>query len=276
VIEDIFLTYVNTSLEEKPEIFGEILEQFLEIDIPYRNHNFDQNLPYYFKILSKYPDYKSTLDNLDHLTNHIFGDIMVVAAFHAIYGYESGQCELRGTGSKRRCRYRRTCLVEKDPDRSSIRQGALKCYECDQLFFKMLLEKFVDINNPKKPLKLFFLMNMAYYKLRIPMPNYYPYRGLIEDPFKQYNISKIQPLRESIRFEEVFSDLFLETIVPYSLSQFMLKNDYRKLKQCPICGNFFIAKDTKRKNHCYSEQCKRAYARLKKKDQRAKDPVKYC
>ena len=56
--------------------------------------------------------------------------------------------------------------------------------------------------------------------------------------------------------------------------EFLRNIDRRKLKECPYCQKFFIAKDTKRQR-CYSDECKKEYERLRKQKQRGDDPVKY-
>ena len=71
-----------------------------------------------------------------------------------------------------------------------------------------------------------------------------------------------------------FND-YLISIVSYSLVEFLLKNDLNKLKLCPFCNNFFIAKDIRRKR-CYSKECERAYQRDRKRKQREKEPDIYC
>jgi len=48
----------------------------------------------------------------------------------------------------------------------------------------------------------------------------------------------------------------------------------QRLRRCPICKQFFIAKDTKRKI-CYSKECFTEYKRLQKQKQREVDPVRY-
>ena len=82
------------------------------------------------------------------------------------------------------------------------------------------------------------------------------------------NEHSIYPLNK--RFNE-----FLISIVSYSLVEFLRKNNLKKLKLCPFCNNFFIAKDTKREKRCYSKECEKTYQREKKRKQRENDPVKY-
>jgi hypothetical protein len=75
--------------------------------------------------------------------------------------------------------------------------------------------------------------------------------------------------------ETRFND-YLISVVSYSLVEFLRKNNFKKLKICPFCNNFFIAKDIKREKRCYSKECEKAYQREKKRKQREKDPLRYC
>lgn len=68
---------------------------------------------------------------------------------------------------------------------------------------------------------------------------------------------------------------FLFSIAVFSLMEFLLSNDRRKIKLCPYCQEFFIARDLKRKRSCYSKSCLQKAERDKKRHQRDIDPVKY-
>ena len=80
--------------------------------------------------------------------------------------------------------------------------------------------------------------------------------------------------RVSIYQDKVRFNHFVKSIVGYSIWQFLSNNDRRKLKQCPYCEKFYIAKDIKRQR-CYSKKCQREYERQKKQKQREDDPEKY-
>ena len=70
-------------------------------------------------------------------------------------------------------------------------------------------------------------------------------------------------------------NIFIFSLASYSLTEFIISNDRRKLKFCPYCKRFFIAKDIKRKHRCYSQNCMKKWERDKKRVQRETDPVKY-
>jgi hypothetical protein len=61
----------------------------------------------------------------------------------------------------------------------------------------------------------------------------------------------------------------------HSLVYFLkVRDSIKRLKQCPYCKIFFIAKDTK-KDFCYSNECFKEYKKLQKQNQREVDPEKY-
>ncbi|MBF0227595.1 MAG: hypothetical protein HQK76_19280 [Desulfobacterales bacterium] len=55
-------------------------------------------------------------------------------------------------------------------------------------------------------------------------------------------------------------------IIGISLLKFLeVKNNYKKIKLCPVCNKFFIAKDTKRE-FCYSKACEQKYKKEYQRD----------
>jgi len=67
----------------------------------------------------------------------------------------------------------------------------------------------------------------------------------------------------------------LYNLACHSLISFLsVRGNLQKIKQCPYCKLFFIAKDAKRIN-CYENKCVKEDRRLRKQKQRDEDPVKY-
>ena len=66
-----------------------------------------------------------------------------------------------------------------------------------------------------------------------------------------------------------------DEFVHWMVEFFRGRHNRKYIKECPYCGNFFIAKDIKRKTRCYSKECDKEYQRYKKRKQRENDPVKY-
>lgn len=79
-----------------------------------------------------------------------------------------------------------------------------------------------------------------------------------------YNDKKV-----SIGFNRSVMDL-----VGYSLAEFLLRNDRRRLKRCRYCKEFFVANDIRRQRHS-TIKCEKMYQRDKKRRQREDDAVRY-
>ncbi len=70
-------------------------------------------------------------------------------------------------------------------------------------------------------------------------------------------------------------EYYYDTTIAFCLFEFFREESNQKyLKKCLLCGDFFIAADTRR-TKCYSSQCIKKYEREKKRKQRNDDPVKY-
>lgn len=164
-----------------------------------------------------------------------------------------------------------------------VGEKRLKCYECDQLFFINIIDKIskgleyseikefnsllrdtiktvrwsVDIvdNIPHSPFK-----DQLAEGLYIVPDGFFE---LIENPFMADEDT-----------QKLFK-CFIYSAIGYSLISFLIKNDRRKLKRCPYCNNFFIAKSINRKTRCYESDCEKAYQRVKKRKQREKEPDIY-
>lgn len=69
-------------------------------------------------------------------------------------------------------------------------------------------------------------------------------------------------------------DYYDVTIIFCFFKFFREENNHKYLKKCRLCGDFFIAEDTRRVK-CYSSECNKKYEREKKRKQREDDPVTY-
>jgi hypothetical protein len=67
---------------------------------------------------------------------------------------------------------------------------------------------------------------------------------------------------------------FLYCLACYSLLSFLALNKREKIKCCPYCKKFFIAKNTRRKI-CYKKSCWNEYHKADMKERREIDPEKY-
>ena len=181
-----------------------------------------------------------------------------------------------------------------------------KCYECHQLNFRDCL---LQIVNGREYLEICSFNDVMIWseeisasKTNLSIVECYPkseedrekpLHQLIEEINSKNIESESKPFRQSLGSVKTIFPIFYEfsnsplgnsyhtfnnfifSLASYSLTEFLISNDRRKLKFCPYCERFFIAKDIKRKHSCYSSDCIRKWERDKKKDQRDKEPVKY-
>lgn len=80
-------------------------------------------------------------------------------------------------------------------------------------------------------------------------------------------------LTEKWKDGEVYPVMLTPVII--SLIDFLSNSEVKKIKKCPLCQKFFIAKDTKR-IICYGDYCRKKYHKEDMKKRRSNDPVRYC
>jgi hypothetical protein len=133
------------------------------------------------------------------------------------------------------------------------------------------LGKIVNSANILKPETAFVLCSDATGSL-VRKVELYP-----EKPEKAVTVLKRTKDSTTIRLNlESLDGIF--HLACYSLSAFLVDLAHggrKRIKQCPHCNRFFIAKDTKRAI-CYDSTCRNEYHREDMKKRREADPVKYC
>jgi len=189
------------------------------------------------------------------------------------YSKQCFQCELRKIAEQ----YTGKDLCEKSFSR--------KCYECYQFFFWDILLQITD-GKEYTDMPDFYFEEMAFWSSEISAVKIEPIicearpneEGTFQNLLKKY-IHHLVSFDSFIKgpignTAHPFND-FVLALVFFSLTEFLVHNDRRKIKKCDYCENFFIAKDIKRTTRCYSPKCEREYQKEKKRKQREKDPVKY-
>jgi hypothetical protein len=157
-------------------------------------------------------------------------------ALQTISGYDNGFCE-----DENGCIHN----VRKDflgadrftePDR-------IKCYECDQLFLRYMLKgitKGKEYSNigygSLESLLAGAHRNFSSQVLPVDAPSKFHFKENLK-PF----ISYLPQLDNWEEYKEAFRSIFIDDIIAYSLCEFLLNNDRRKLKLCEQCDKFFVA-----------------------------------
>jgi hypothetical protein len=180
----------------------------------------------------------------------------------------------------------------------------IKCHECRQLVFRSMLTDYVKNNGFQqiayKRGDSLGLIDETWFDEHFPEANavvlsdydnklsfdYYLSRAYdcVETKvfslnnnivkFEHFAMTNLFDGQRSIYPQDMRFNNFLISVVSYSLVEFLMKNNFKKLKICPFCNNFFIAGNIRR-TRCYSKECENAYQREKKRKQRQNDPVKY-
>ena len=149
----------------------------------------------------------------------------------------------------------------------------IDCYECFRLRFRKILSEIIagksynDIND------LFKYFNSAYDNIITKVVS-----------TEKNKLKTIQYISSDLLFDEDAErespyehmfNYYISSLVGFSMAQFFINNDLRKLKYCPYCHRFYISKNINRKTSCYSKDCERSYQRDKKRIQREKEPEIY-
>lgn len=258
--------------------------------------DFDSALKLKDKIKSK------AQELFEKMPGYLRADTYIELALEAVFFYRYGWCD--GTWHENG-----SCIGYRSDQHNfglddNIR---LKCHECRQLYFRYMLMDFVsgkdfremDLKNlddyPYATLldEKWANENFPEAKSVIVTDSYNP-KSFHHYVLTAYDCVEINAhankrhvvKEESFSITNLFDDDrsiypldtrfndFLISIVSYSLVEFLIKNDYNKLKLCSFCNNFYIADDIRQKK-CKSDYCKKAYEREKKRKQREKEPDIY-
>jgi hypothetical protein len=274
-LDTLFIRYANYPLMESAEPLNKFIEEFEKyLFIP---KDMGSTLKVLVAILIKI----SNMDDADKACNYmkkiiserksVYGQLALESIFKYVYGYPpdlatvltfSDYCE-------------KSCDVRIERKRSLGKarfssKNQPKCFQCDHLYFKYILLKITADREYSQIIGFKHFINQPEIIFNTSVE-------IIDDPagspFKQ-RLFKSHSWSDPIKMNLNFGN-FLRALISYSLREFLLDRDRRKIKVCPICHMFFEADDIRRKTRCYSKRCEKVYQRLKKRKQRENDPVKY-
>lgn len=187
---------------------------------------------------------------------HSFNVIPFEAAVDAVYRYRGGYCENRCTDGKQR---RETLGLE-------LFSGSnrLRCFECEQLYFKAILNSVSQGENLEHITGFSNLMGRGQTALE-RVEYIYLDQGELKRAIT-YNWTDPQGLgssRSIMNLEKGYFNDALAGFVWQSLCSFLLEGDRRNIKKCSVCDLFFIAKN--RKKETCSDPCEKRYNTLRKR-----------
>jgi ferredoxin len=110
-----------------------------------------------------------------------------------------------------------------------------KCYECEQKYLIYILENIIKDKEYSEIIGFSNFLNQAQYIIKTGLT----IEKSLNPPFKEKLNKQLiwQPLIISLSIGH-----FLGGIISYSLGEFLLNNDRKKLKRCNRCDQFFPAK----------------------------------
>lgn len=184
-------------------------------------------------------------------------DMHFMDAIEALYGYRDGFCE-------HECPLRK--IREEKWGREPFEgQARWKCTECDQFDFVRILMDIMD-EIPYSEIEGFLPKPTHQFLGEMFSPH--PVTEAFGEKLEEYSPSRFRaPLLSS---DEVSSKSgFRKSLIGLigdDLESFLNTDDnnWRRLKLCPYCYEFFTAKSVAKKI-CYSQHCTKAYNRVQKK-----------
>jgi len=286
--EYFFLEYANIPLSKGASSFHELLGSIKDV-YDHLYGGYEGDLGRFVQRIIKFSEYNNSNVAKEKLKVSI-KDIKDIAyqsniyyqsdiedeqmAFNAVFGYSIGPCI--------------SCWIDtigygwsQNWYENSVKANSktLKCYECTQAIFQYLLSEIINGKEYSEVADYGKVYSeSADSGLQILFYN-------VESPFNRRffivpNSNRKLPFKETVEqvnwlvYERNEFNSYILQVAGYTLADFLMNNDRRKLKKCPYCKTFFIAKDIRRQR-CYSDDCRKAYEKEKKKRQRKKDPVKY-
>jgi hypothetical protein len=195
-------------------------------------------------------------------------EIAFLVAMNAVHGYENGYCE-------NECphRSRRELLGHE----LFVGEHRIKCHECEQHWFRWMLEKLIDGAEYSKIDGFRSLVHLAENCL-VRSIGFSDIPG--DTPCKEHLAVKLA-IRvpngwslDSLDNKQVFNSFF-SSLAAYSLVEFLLHNDRRKLKQCRYCHEIFPAKNISNEGICYKNRCRNMQRKMDMRSRREQDPVRY-
>jgi hypothetical protein len=269
MLENLFLLYSNFSLADNPQNLTKIFKGInFNIFGPYKNilNKAIENITIFSECNSpksarkKLSKLKSSWLNSEQYNAKEADEVKMFfnSAFEAVYGYLDDYCEDL-------CHWRK--VREKVIGRKKLKgPNRLKCHECDQLFYINILDEITHGKEYSQIIGFNDLLldsNLCVNQTTeiITNKSKKPFKEDLQKSIQLWPhgfIENVDSWDDKGRFCE-----FIYGIVGYSLSEFLLDNDRRKIKLCQECKQFYVSKTTRPSKYC-SDKCRLAYHNRKR------------
>ena len=237
--DDIFIKYVNSPLENDPTALHGIYDLIsLSVSIPPEYNSETRQMIDLIVKFSEFNNYVEAKQHCIEKMEHTSNRFVLASAFSDVYGYTEDHCP-------KTC----PCLgggIDKAMAIGSEHFGDknhLKCYECNQKYVQYVVGEIIDHKDISKIVGLLNFLSIGGQLFRSEYSIEKSKDGQNEI-VKEKNI--YYPLYQNLSF-----GLFLGSAVSYSLTEFLIKSDRRKLNRCERCNEVFISnKNDKRIKYC--------------------------
>jgi hypothetical protein len=273
-IEKVFLAYANHPLRENPYYFREVCDA-IESIFSFSSPNIQNLRPLAGFIVEIAKRNNPQIANYfvqekPASLNAVVDNISQRIGAEAVYGYRDKFCEFKCPKRAIRAERIDKKLLE-GPER-------LKCYECQQLHFVRMLSEIVggEEFSEIRGFSSFVSDGYKFFKQDVRVLS----ESKAKAPFKTklqraVNWNPGDPLY-CVESGSLFGPYkfafqhFLDGLIAFSLCEFLLDSDRRKLRRCEWCGTFFVAsKVDSRIKYCaicspkskWSKETRREYQR---------------
>jgi len=300
--EPLFITYSNNSLRKEPRNFYKIIDKIddeivkqnilfkrtqfeLELarDLPIPHNPREQIGNILKQVVKNILDFCNDYGRSVEIFRRHGSAINTEVAFQACFGWEDFYCldPYIQDGKKHPEGWFTNRCAEYAPNMKQLVdfelytcEDKLKCYECEQLFFVKILEQINDgVEYDEIPEFLNFLETVNKWGSREIL---FTEHKKQESPFKK-NISEkfrwISPLKDSntwskgpndkYPYKHTFNE-YLRSFIAYSLENFLLSEDRRKINKCEACNHFYIKKTLRKNERFCCDKCRMAHHNQKR------------
>lgn len=285
MLDTIFLTYANNSFMDNPKNLKKVFNEIWPVIDSMRGQQMVKKIIndviYYHLSKETYLDIYKTLEKFKRDCNDWCPRTI---SFAAVYGYLNNSCE-------QFCRkYGRYCYDVMIKQKNSVKDERLKCVECEQIAFVNMLSEIASGKPYRDTMRKHVLTQKDIDQgiwiskeitlepgMEVPIALYGDLFWMIQNAYScvQDRASLIGDIIEKscyisaekyllINERESYEDLrdkfndFIRSIIGYSLVEFLINNDRRKLKRCKDCNLFFISKTVRESKYC-SDKCRLAH-----------------
>ena len=252
----LFIRYLNAPLKENPAHLREVCDAVeKEMEFPFGSSE-DLNFLVYFVVLFSQKNRPELVDSAYASEDEdiVKKDLqrIIISAGEAVFGYRNDYCE---TACPRRKGREKRFGIE-----VFIGEDRLKCFQCEQMDFIALIDELMLKKEFGEISGFLPFLNLGYQYLDFVIkdePSTARKSIFKTDIKKHINFQPDHPFYLGCDSDGKFGFLnFLNSLISYSLSEFLFQEDRRKIKKCQNCKQCFIANTVRGDQKFCSDKCR--------------------